>query len=380
MVALATFSDVLAYSVAVPVLPDLGRRFGASPTTIGFLFASFGVTVLATAIPMGAVSDRLGRRGPLVAGGVGLSLATLLFAVADTLPLLFLARLAQGAADAVTWVVGFALVADLYAPAERGRAMGWVMTATTVGFMTGPTLGGWLYETAGPTVPYLAVAGLSLVTVAGFLWLTPPGQREHAEPVALRDVLRAPAVAVCAAAVVLGGGTLAMLEPVLSLFLASDIGLGPARIGLVFGSGGVVSALLHPVFGRVADRAGGRRLMLTGLTGIALLLPPLAAIVGLRSAIALNAAFTVAVAVMVTPSLAYMADAMTRAGVRSYGMAYGVYNVAWALGLLLGPAIGGAAYERVGFRALVWFWAVVVLLGTASLARAGRATDTSRPV
>ena len=35
LVALATFSDILAYSIAVPVLPDQGRQLGASPTVIG---------------------------------------------------------------------------------------------------------------------------------------------------------------------------------------------------------------------------------------------------------------------------------------------------------------------------------------------------------
>jgi len=36
LVTAAAFADILAYSIAVPVLPDLSRRLGASPTTIGF--------------------------------------------------------------------------------------------------------------------------------------------------------------------------------------------------------------------------------------------------------------------------------------------------------------------------------------------------------
>jgi len=127
LVTLATFTDMVAYSVAVPILPDLSRRLGASPTTIGFLFASFGVTLLTVSIPMGAVSDRIGRRAPLVGGLLALAAATMLFAFADSLAWLFAARLVQGAADAVTWVVGFALVADLYGPRERGRVTGIVM-------------------------------------------------------------------------------------------------------------------------------------------------------------------------------------------------------------------------------------------------------------
>src|SRR3954470_14147645 len=95
-VTFATFTDIVAYSVAVPVLPDLMRTLGASPTMVGLLFASFGVPVLLIAIPMGAVSDRMGRKAPLVAGLAGLTVATVLFAFAETLPALFVARLAQG--------------------------------------------------------------------------------------------------------------------------------------------------------------------------------------------------------------------------------------------------------------------------------------------
>jgi MFS family permease len=184
-------------------------------------------------------------------------------------------------------------------------------------------------------------------------------------------------VAVCTAAFVLGGGTLAMIEPTLSLYLGDQIGLRPARIGLVIGSGAVVSATLHPAFGRIADRFGGRRLMLVGLAGIAAMLPVLTSIGGFASAAMLYAAFTIPIVMMVTPSLAYMAAATSSAGVRSFGVAYGVYNFAWALGLLLGPAIGGAAYERAGFSTLMWTWAgvmlpITVLIGRSRVGRAAR--------
>jgi MFS family permease len=80
LVTFATFTDIVAYSVAVPVLPDLSRKLGASPTIIGLLFAAFGVTLLTVSIPMGHVSDRIGRKAPMVGGLVGLAAATLLFA------------------------------------------------------------------------------------------------------------------------------------------------------------------------------------------------------------------------------------------------------------------------------------------------------------
>jgi MFS family permease len=62
-------------------------------------------------------------------------------------------------------------------------------------------------------------------------------------------------------------------------------------------------------------------------------------------------------ALLVTPSLAYMAEAISAAGAGSFGVAYGVYNFAWAIGLLAGPAAGGFLYERLGFQRLVLVWA-----------------------
>jgi MFS family permease len=82
LVTCAAFIDLIAYSIAVPVLPDLTQRLGATPTTIGLLFGSFGLTLLAVSVPMGAMSDRVGRRLPLVGGMVALALASGLFAVA----------------------------------------------------------------------------------------------------------------------------------------------------------------------------------------------------------------------------------------------------------------------------------------------------------
>src|SRR5437764_1042128 len=154
LVTFAAFTDIVAYAIAIPVLPDLSRRLGASPTVIGLLFASFGVTLVTVSIPAGALSDRTGRKAPIVGGLAALAGATLLFAFATSLPWLFAARLVQGAADAVTWVVGFALLADLYSPEERGRVAGIVMSGTSCAVMVGPSLGGWPYGGGGIRLPF----------------------------------------------------------------------------------------------------------------------------------------------------------------------------------------------------------------------------------
>ena len=379
-VSFAAFTDLVAYSIAVPVLPDLSRRFGASPTTIGFLFAAFGVTLLGVSVPIGSVSDRMGRKTPLVGGMIVLAGSTLLFAFADSLAWLFAARLAQGAADAVTWVVGFALIADLYGPAERGRVMGFVMSGTSLGLMIGPSLGGWLYETGGMRLPFLTVAGFAVAATLGFAWLRLPSVQAEREAVPIGQLLRVPAVATCALTVVVAASTAAMLEPAISLWLSSDLGLNPARIGIVFGVAAVAATALHPLFGRFADRYGGRRMTMIGLVLTGLLMPVVARATSFESAVALYVLLGSAIALVVTPSLAFMAEATSAAGVTSFGVSYGVYNFAWGIGLLSGPAIGGFLFERLGFARLTLVWMPLVLVTSllltlkadAAISRPGR--------
>jgi DHA1 family solute carrier family 18 vesicular amine transporter 1/2 len=368
LVTYATFTDIVAYAIAAPVLPDLSRKLGASPTTIGLLFSSFGVTLLCVSIPMGTVSDRVGRRRPLVGGLIVLSAATLLFAVADGLPWLFAARLLQGAADAITWVVGLALLADVYEPAERGRATGIVMSGTGFGFMIGPSLGGWLYELGGMRLPFVTVAVMAAVGAMAFARLDLPSRQLRDERVTVRAIVRAPAVAACAAAVVAGAATISMLEPVVALQLAS-LGIKPGRIGIVFGVAAAASMILHPIYGRLADRWGARRLTLWGLVLTAAMLPLLGRVWSFESAVGLYVAEAAAMALMVTPSLAYMAEATSSSGIGSFGVTYGVYNVAWGVGLLGGPAAGGFLFERMGFARLALWWAPPLIVATLLLGR-----------
>ncbi|MEQ1869247.1 MAG: MFS transporter [Vicinamibacterales bacterium] len=376
LVTFATFTDILAYAIAVPVLPDISKRFGASPTVIGLLFASFGLTVLLTSIPMGTLSDRTGRRLPLVGGMMALAASSVLFAFAPAMSWLFAARLMLGAADATTWVVGFSVVADLYPAERRGRVLGFVMSGSTVAFLIGPAIGGWLYDAGGPRLPYLVVALCALVSAVAFAAIVLPVAVEKHQPVPLRTIVASPAVTVCTLAVGVGGGTIAMLEPVLALHLSRAIGLEPARIGMVFGAGALVAAFMHPLFGRLADRLGGRRLTLAGVAAIGLMLPALTLISSFPSAIVIYATGVVAVSMMVAPSLAYMAEAVSTRGPESFGVAYGLYNFAWALGIIVGPAVGAALYERIGFAPLMWRWAPVVVVASIVLARVSRPSTT----
>jgi multidrug resistance protein len=364
----ATFTDLVAYSVSVPVLPDLATRFHASPTTIGLLFASFGLTLLIVSIPMGALSDRIGRKGPMMVGLALLAVSTLAFAYARSLPLLFAARLVQGAADGITWVVGFAMIADLYGDDERGRAMGLAMAGSTLGIIIGPVLGGWLYELGGIRLPFLVVAAISVIDLAVFA-IVAPRTRGSGESSPMRRVLGHRPVAITTLVVIAGAGTIAMLEPVIPLVMKARAGLGPGAIGMLFGIAAVASTAMHPIYGRLSDRWGGRPLMMIGLIGAALVLPILNVATDFRSAALAMVPMWMIFSMIVTPSLAYMAEVASAAGFKAYGVVYGVYNMAWAVGLMIAPALGGFVLERAGLGALTIGWSMFLLAISVILAR-----------
>ena len=364
----ATFTDLVAYSVGVPVLPDFATRFDAGPTTIGLLFASFGVSLLTLSVPMGSVSDRLGRKAPMIGALLLLAISTVAFAYAQSLPMLFAARILQGGADAMTWIVGFAMIADLYSPEERGRAMGLAMGGSTAGIIIGPVLGGWLYEIGGIRLPFLTVAGLAVADMIVFA-LVAPDTKGSGVATPLREVLAHRAIAITLLVVIAGAATIAMLEPVMPLVFRSRFGLGPASIGTLFAIAAACSSVMHPLYGRLSDRWGGRRLMMTGLVGSALAMPLLNLATDFTTAALTLVPMWMIFSMVVTPSLAYVAEAASAAGVESFGVVYGVYNVAWAIGLMAGPAIGGFLLERIGFGPLTIGWSLLLLVTSLTLAR-----------
>ena len=113
--------------------------------------------------------------------------------------------------------------------------------------------------------------------------------------------------------------------------------------------------------------------MMVGLIGSALVLPLLSFATDFRSAAFAMVPMWMVFSMIVTPSLAYMAEVASAAGFASYGVVYGVYNMAWAVGLMVAPALGGFLLERVGFETLTIAWGIVLVAIGIILARVRQA-------
>ncbi|OKP08363.1 hypothetical protein PENSUB_5730 [Penicillium subrubescens] len=99
---------------------------------------------------VGYITDRAGsRKWPYLFGLTALAAATALLCIGSSIGLWIAGRLLQGAAGAVVWVVGNSLMADAVGRDGLGQAMGYMSMATSIGILTGPLLGGVLYEKCG---------------------------------------------------------------------------------------------------------------------------------------------------------------------------------------------------------------------------------------
>src|SRR5438477_5743353 len=94
---ITAFVDMVGLLMIVPLLPFYAKSFGASGFTIGLLFSSFAIAQLISAPIWGRFSDRFGRRPALLVGLGAAAVAYVIFAYANSLWLLFLSRLVQGA-------------------------------------------------------------------------------------------------------------------------------------------------------------------------------------------------------------------------------------------------------------------------------------------
>ena len=165
VLAATVLVDMIGFGIVLPLLPFYAEDFGATPFEVTLIIASFSAMQLVAAPVWGRFSDRIGRRVLLIGGLFASAVSYLLFAVADTLALLLLSRVAAGAAGG-NISVAQAYVADSTEGAERARGMGLIGAASGLGIMIGPAIGGFFSQWGLGAPGYVAAALCALNALA----------------------------------------------------------------------------------------------------------------------------------------------------------------------------------------------------------------------
>ncbi|ADG07291.1 MFS transporter [Kyrpidia tusciae] len=370
IVAASVFLDTVVYGAIVPIVPLYLAEIGAPGWALGAVFATYSAGLLAGGVPFGLLADRWGRRPVLLLGLAGLVVTTLAFAWSASVWPLILSRLLQGLAAAAIWSAGPALVTDVAPPEWRGRYLSIAMTGTNLGTIVGPVFGGTVAGWFGRSAPFYVIAAAAAVLFFAVFAL-PKGKGiagEEAPPT--RVVLSVPEIRLGAVIITVAAFGYGILEPLLPGDLHARFGLDMAGVGIAFGIMSAAYTAVQPLLGWLADRRDHRSMILAGTLFAAILSPAVALAPTVAAAVTTLTIFGIAGGIMMIPCMPMMTAAADRTfGSGGYGVAFGIVNTAYSLGLAVGPPAATALANNLGLLAVMIAYSLVLLLAAGAVLR-----------
>jgi MFS family permease len=370
--------------MVVPLLPFYATRMGANGFVYTVLVSSFSLATLLSAPLWGSFSDKYGRRPALLIALGASAVSYIIFGYANSLAMLFLSRIVQGAGGGTVGVVQ-AYVADSTEPENRARALGWVSAATNLGVAIGPLLGSgalvlgmrhlWFHGhdlSLGHAAPGVLAAVICVANMF-FAWrylresrvvaratrgrIEPAGRSWQVIWSVIRHSEAPPSRLIWIYAVGLGAFYASM--SIIALFLAKEFGVTASSIGLFYGYVGALSMFTRIfVLGPAVDKFGEPRLSRIGivLLGLGLILIPLAPTIPVLAAVIvllpLGTAFTF-------PCVTAMLSRVISSDER--GLYMGTQQTFGGVTRVIFPLGAGLLYDHVNPGAPFWAGSILVV-------------------
>ncbi len=344
---------MLGFGIIIPNLAYYAKEIGATTTEIAILMSIYSGMQLLFAPIWGRLSDKHGRKPAILLGLLGNAVALVGFGLATGYVWLFIARSAAGIASAAVLPSVMAYVADITTSEERGRGMGLMGAAMGLGFILGPAIGGIM---GSHDMPFFVAGGLSLLTFLFALVLLPESLQKGLTDDALKDrhewispreifrqtTLKSPLTPLFLVAF-FSTFSFAGLEMTFPLFIEDKWDYGEREMGWMFMvMGAIVVPLQGGLLGRLINRFGERRIILTGL-----LLNALGMVLLLKaySFVTLTVYLTITGIgnQLIRPTNTSWISKQTRIG---QGAAIGIMDAFLSLGRILGPLLGGWLYAN----------------------------------
>lgn len=357
--------------ISAPTFPLRARALGLDLATIGWLPASSSFVSLCLALPIGLLSDRVGRRRVMVGGIAGFALGMCCVGVAHGLPLLLAGCLLFGASGPATFQIGAALLGDVTAPGQRTLAFGLYTTAMGTGFTIGPIIGGQVTEHAGTGIAFIAGAAIAVAGGALALLTLPRPRPDAANASAgrgLRGILnlaRRPDLALACLGTLLMSWTFNGAVSTFFPLYGDALGLSAATIGALFALRALVSAFGRLPNGMLARAVGNQAVMLAALVLDALAMLALAVVHQTWLLAVLLVCEGLAFGAYLVAGQTFVADRTTA---ENRGTAVGLYGMAGSIGGTAAPAGLGAVAARWGLAATFGTTGALLVVGIAVVA------------
>lgn len=255
------FVGLVDFMIVMPLGPQLLDDLDIDASRFSWVVSAYTLAAGLAGFVAAPWLDRLPRRPAYLVATAGLLAGTVACGLATTFPQLLVARCVTGGFGGVHGGLALAIVADVFPPERRGRAIGTLMTSFAVASVVGVPLGIALGTRLGWEVPFLSLAVLGAPLLGLAAWSLPAFPR-HADElgrhpfVRLLELLTIPAH-------VRGYSLIAMLMvgafsviPFISTALVANVGVTQDQLPIVFIAGGLLTLLVTPLIGRLVDRVG----------------------------------------------------------------------------------------------------------------------------
>tara|TARA_B100001123_G_scaffold446071_1_gene599341 strand:+ start:2796 stop:3938 length:1143 start_codon:yes stop_codon:yes gene_type:complete len=348
--------------VYVPTLAVFAQDRGADFGIIGLIVAAYGLVQFALRIPTGYLADRFGKRSLLIQIGL---MGNLVGAVGMTIwnePwLLVLWRCFHGV-GAASFVVIVVYFSSFFPASQATRATSILMAGTTLSQVVISLAGGAIASKFGPEATFLVAALMAMLGMAS-MCIAGQGSIVESRPISLdrfRQVFTVRLLLISATLAAIGQFIVFGVMQSFFLIYASNIGASSLDLGIITTLGYLSAAFAATSAAVFVFRMGERNFVVAGslASGAVLISIPLVeTIVGVQiMAFLLGGARG-----MVFPVL--MGIALNSVELDQRASATGVFQCIYAVGMFLGPAVGGVLAEFFGLSSLFGIMGAVAFVG-----------------
>ncbi len=273
--------DLLGLTIIIPLMPLYATAFGANAFMVGALGAAYPIFQFIGAPILGRLSDRFGRKPVLVVSQIGTFIGFIILGFANTLWILFLARVIDGISGA-NISTAQAAISDSTTEKTRTQGLGLLGAAFGLGFVIGPVIAFVSLAASGNDyrVPAFVAAGFSLVSILlTWFWFqeTLPADKRGGSAQStsfsfstMLQALRNPAVGLLLVLMFAQQISFGGFEQLLALFTLDRLGLNASGNSVIFVFVGVIVVSVQGGFiGPWSRKLGDRRLIYLGLATLA---------------------------------------------------------------------------------------------------------------
>jgi len=349
-----TFTMLTGGMVHPIFAPFVRMEFTAPLLIVGLAVSGYYLVRMFCEFPIGALSDRMGPRTPLIIGRVMATIGAVTCYKATEVWQLIIARALWGVGDASFYTISMAYVASLFLTERRGRALGLFIAVEMVGGFIGQATGGFIASAFGirMSFPISAVlCAISLVAVVMLRGETQRSNRNHAKRSPMFStqvflmVLNRPVIVACLINFTDMAISTGVISTILPLYVTEELKIPLTEYGLVVAASTVGSVSGNFLGGLLSDKVGRKKSLAFGLvTGtVATFILPVANAFLQFIPVMFAKGFSYGITYGTTPAL--VADSVPD---NARGMGVGAFRTFFDLGGLVGPIAISSVVEYVG--------------------------------